>query len=60
VEEGRLYSMTEVCELLGIRYHKLYYAEYQGLLPKPRKIGTCRVYTEAELQRLKAYFKGAK
>lgn len=58
----KIYSMAEVCELIGIKYHRLYYAEYIGELPKVKRIGRNRFYTEQDVQVLKKYFanRGAK
>lgn len=50
------YVLKEVATLLALPYYKIYYAHYSGQVPEPRKVGKTRIYTEADLERLRRYF----
>jgi DNA-binding transcriptional MerR regulator len=56
-----LYSMADVVRETKVAHWKLYYEEYKGNLPMPKRVGRNRVYTEQDLHRIKVHFakKGA-
>lgn len=60
----QLYSLNEVFQLTGVKYHRVYHAFRTGQLPEPAKVGRTRVFTEDDVKRIKAHFaekdKGAK
>lgn len=49
-------SVYEVADALGIRYYRIAYAERIGDLPPPKRIGEKRVYSEEDVERIRAYF----
>lgn len=49
------YVLRDVATLLALPYYKIYYAHYAGHVPEPRKVGKTRIYTEADLERLREY-----
>lgn len=51
-----LYGLRDVCKMVGVQYHHLYYAFYTGRIPEPAKIGKVRLYTSAEVEAIKNYF----
>ena len=50
------YLLRDVATLLAMPYYKIYYAHYSGQVPEPRKVGKTRIYTEADLERLRHHF----
>ena len=50
------YLLKDVATLLALPYYKIYYAHYSGQVPEPRKVGKTRIYTEADLERLRQHF----
>jgi DNA-binding transcriptional MerR regulator len=52
------YSATEVCKLLGTYKERLYYHEMCGHVPKPKRVGHHRFYTQDDLLVLQRYFGG--
>ncbi|HJT24927.1 MAG TPA: MerR family transcriptional regulator [bacterium] len=49
--------MPEVARMVGVTYHKLWYAHYDGKIPEPaRRYGRTRVYGPADVERVRAYF----
>ena len=50
------YLLRDVATLLALPYYKIYYAHYAGHVPEPRKVGKTRIYSEADLERLRKYF----
>lgn len=50
------YLLRDVATLLALPYYKIYYAHYSGQVPEPRKVGKTRIYTEADLERLRQHF----
>ena len=50
------YLLRDVATLLALPYYKIYYAHYSGQVPEPRKVGKTRIYTEADLERLRKHF----
>src|SRR5437764_300478 len=52
----REYTLGEVVRLTGIPYYRIYYGHYTGRIPEPRRVGRTRIYTEAEVRRIKEHF----
>jgi len=50
------YLLRDVATLLALPYYKIYYAHYSGLVPEPRKVGKTRIYTDADLERIRKHF----
>jgi DNA-binding transcriptional MerR regulator len=50
------YLLRDVATLLALPYYKIYYAHYSGQVPEPRKVGRTRIYTDADLERLRRHF----
>jgi len=55
---AKLFSIADAARLLGVEEHRIAYAHrVRGLDDATHKVAGKRVYTEADLQRLAAYFK---
>ncbi len=50
------YVLRDVATLLALPYYKIYYAHYSGQVPEPRRVGKTRIYTEADLERLRKHY----
>jgi hypothetical protein len=52
-----LFLLREAAKRIGVRPHQLDYAILSGFIPTPAlRLGTMRVWTEADLQTAKRYF----
>ena len=51
----RFYSLPETEKLLGIGYHRLYYATITGVV-MPLREGRARLYSEENLETLRRHF----
>jgi DNA-binding transcriptional MerR regulator len=54
--EEKMWTLQEVAKLLRIPYSRIYYAHYAGRFPEPRKYGRCRLYSAADVDRLRSHF----
>lgn len=55
---AKLFSIADAARLLGVEEHRIAYAHrVRGLEDATHKVAGKRVYTEADLHRLAAYFK---
>jgi DNA-binding transcriptional MerR regulator len=52
----QFHTMPDVVRETGVPYWRLYYAELNGCLPEPKRIGRNRVYTDTDLRRIREYF----
>jgi hypothetical protein len=50
------YTLNEVVCLTGIPYYRIYYGHYTGRLPEPKRVGRNRIYTVADVKRIKEHF----
>ena len=55
-----MYMIEDVAALIGVSYWQLYRAHRTGKLAEPAKNGRYRLYTEADVERVKAYFTAQK
>jgi DNA-binding transcriptional MerR regulator len=52
----KYFSTLEVQEKTGVAYYRVVYAHKMGRLPEPKHFGFRRLYTQADIDRIKAYF----
>jgi DNA-binding transcriptional MerR regulator len=50
------YTLNEVAWLTGIPYYRIYYGNYTGKLPEPKRVGRNRIYTEEDVRKIKEHF----
>ena len=60
--EEKLLTLLEVATAVGVKYHTLYKAVYQGRLPEPAlKVGgRTRLYKAADIEVVREYFSNNK
>jgi DNA-binding transcriptional MerR regulator len=51
-----MYSMREVAARVGVKTHQIAYAHLSGYLPEVQRVLGHRVYTETDLEMVRAYF----
>ena len=51
-----MYSMREVATRVGVKTHQIAYAHLSGYLPEVQRVIGHRVYTETDLEMVRAYF----
>jgi DNA-binding transcriptional MerR regulator len=49
-------SMREVAAAVGVKTHQIAYAHLEGYLPEVQRVLGHRVYTETDLEMVRAYF----
>ena len=49
-------GLMEVSRETGIPYYRIVYAEHAGHLPEPGRIARKRIYTDKDVERIRAYF----
>ena len=49
-------GLMEVARATGIPYYRIIYAENAGRLPAPMRVANKRVYSAADIDRIRAYF----
>ncbi len=57
---GTIYSMEEACAAAGIKYYQLQYWKRKGMLPQPTAWGGRTVYSQDQVNEVKAFFAGRK
>src|SRR5262249_49514852 len=50
------FTLTEVAQITGIPYYRIYYAHYTGRLPEPKRVGQNRVYTQKDIRKIQEHF----
>jgi predicted DNA-binding transcriptional regulator AlpA len=54
------YTLPEVARMLNLTYHGLYRLHYDRHIPEPHKVGRTRIYTEADVLKIKEYLAARK
>jgi DNA-binding transcriptional MerR regulator len=49
-------GLMEVSRETGIPYYRIIYAEHAGYLAQPERIACKRIYSDKDVERIKAYF----
>lgn len=57
---NELLMLGEAAELVGVPYYKIIYALNRGFVKDTKRLGRNRVFSPADIQRLKAYFQTKK
>ncbi len=50
------YTLGEVVRMTGIRHWQMYYALASGRLDEPRRVGRIRIFTDADVEKVKHLF----
>jgi DNA-binding transcriptional MerR regulator len=53
-----MFSMRQIAAAVGVKTHQIAYAHLEGYLPEVQRILGHRVYTETDLEMVRAYFQG--
>jgi DNA-binding transcriptional MerR regulator len=51
-----MFSMREVAARVGVKTHQIAYAHLSGYLPEVQRVLGHRVYTDTDLEMVRAYF----
>lgn len=49
-------TIREVADLIGVKWYRIKYAHQARLVAEPLRVGNCRLYSEADVRKLKQYF----
>src|SRR5947208_770613 len=55
-EAATMFSMREIAVAVGVKTHQIAYAHLEGYLPEVQRVFGHRVYTETDLEMVRAYF----
>jgi DNA-binding transcriptional MerR regulator len=53
------HSLKQICELLDVPYHRVYYATITGKV-QPQRVGRARLFTDMDLEILRTLFESSK
>jgi DNA-binding transcriptional MerR regulator len=51
-----MFSMRQIAAAVGVKTHQIAYAHLEGYLPEVQRVLGHRVYTETDLEMVRAYF----
>jgi DNA-binding transcriptional MerR regulator len=51
-----MFSMRQIASMVGVKTHQIAYAHLEGYLPEVQRVLGHRVYTETDLEMVRAYF----